>query len=404
MRFLYNLIILIPCIFGSTNSLNEELDDKMQSSLKSSPLIRYFTTTSNMAAFNSEPKKWLLSLDGGGIRGIMQLKMLAEIEKYTGKSIIDLFDGISGTSIGGVIACTLTMPDPINPKKSKYSPQNLLDFFAVNKDRFFVSKWQSLGGLLRTRYKTSSLKNMLLELLEDNLFSQRLLPVVITANDLQLERARFFPSTGSENFYTRDLAIATAAAPTYFKPQHILPVNVESHPGYLLTDGGTFMNHPVTAGKRLINKFYGTEQDEIRILSLGTGTLGEIRRVDHLKRGGMLAWAPAIANVCIAGSSSADSYDAQFENGRHYHHFSPLIGAHNSALDDTSSQNISELLLASQRSMEEREFTRVIDAIKRNYEQKVAISSLTASSLIASNLPASSLTTSSLITSNLTAA
>lgn len=374
MRFLYTIAIVIPCIFGATNNLHDELDDTKHQLLSSSSVLsRSLIQVLNTESLNTEPKKWLLSLDGGGIRGIMQLKMLAEIEKNTGKSIIELFDGVSGTSIGGVIACALTMPDPSNTKRPKYSPQNLLDFFAANKERFFVSKWQSVGGLLKTRYKTTSLKNMLLELLEDNLFSQRLLPVVITANDLQLERARFFPSTGPENFYTRDLAMATAAAPTYFKPQHILPINVASHSGYLLTDGGTFMNHPVTAGKRLINKFYGTEQDEIRILSLGTGTLGEIRRIAHLKRGGMLAWAPEIANICIAGSSSADSYNALFENGRNYHHFSPLIGAHNSALDDASAQNISELLLASQRIMEDREFTRVIDTIKHNYELKTAL-------------------------------
>lgn len=373
MRFLYTLLILIPSIFGSANSFREEVDDKTHLLFKSaaSAAPRDLSMTLSIDPQAIEPRKWLLSLDGGGIRGIMQLKMLAEIEKRTGKSIIDLFDGISGTSIGGVIACVLTMPDPANSKRPKYSPQNLLDFFAANKDRFFVSKWQSMGGFLRTRYKTTSLKNMLLELLGDNLFSQRLLPVVLTANDLQLERARFFSSNGPEDFYARDLAMATAAAPTYFKPQHVFPRNVASHPGYMLTDGGTFMNHPVPAGKRLINKIYGTEQDEIRILSLGTGTLGDIKRVDHLMRGGMLAWAPVIANVCISGSASADSYDALFENGRNYHHFSPLIGEHNAALDDTSDQNIRELLMASQRTIEDREFSRAVEIINRNYELKI---------------------------------
>jgi predicted acylesterase/phospholipase RssA len=379
MRFLYTLLILIPCIFGSANSAREELIDRshpMIACAAASPTLIHRDLTMSMS-LNIEPqatetKKWLLSLDGGGIRGIMQLKMLAGIESRTGKSIIDLFDGISGTSIGGVIACVLTMPDPKNSKRPKYSPQNLLDFFAANKDRFFVSKWQSMGGLLRTRYKTTSLKNMLLELLGDNRFSERLLPIVLTANDLQLERARFFQSTGPENFYARDLAMATAAAPTYFKPQYVVPLNVDSHPGYWLTDGGTFMNHPVTAGKRLINSIYGTEQDEIRIFSLGTGTLGGIKGIDHLKRGGMLAWAPTIANICISGSSSSDHYDAMSENGRYYHHFSPLIGLDNAALDDTSDQNINALILSSQRTMEDPDFVRTADSIRRNYDLKMS--------------------------------
>lgn len=372
MRFLYILAIVIPCIFGAANSVKEELDEKTHLIPKSYA----FNHTALTDSISTQPvithRRSLLSLPGGGIRGIMQLKMLAEIENRTGKSIIELFDGISGTSIGGVISCVLTMPDPMNPTKPKYSPQNLLDFFAANKERFFVSKWQSVGGLFRTRYKTTSLKNMLLELLGDNLFSNRLLPIVLTANDLQLERGRCFESTGPQDFYTRALAMATAAAPTYFKPQHVFPLNVESHPGYLLTDGGTFMNHPVTAGKRLIHNIYGTEQDEIFILSLGTGTLGDIKRVEHLKRGGMLAWAPTIANVCITGSASSDHYDAQFENGRHYHHLSPLIGEHNAALDDASDQNISELLMASQRAIEDEGFGRAVEIINNNHVLKIS--------------------------------
>lgn len=381
MRFLYALIILIPCIFGSANSLREETEAIAHAIPTSS------TSTSHHIPFREivteqlreipdsessrEPKKWLLSLNGGGIRGIMQLKMLAEIEKLTQKSIIELFDGISGTSIGGIIACVLTMPDPENREKPKYSPQNLLDFFTANKDRFFVSKWQSMGGLFRTHYKTTSLKNMLLELLGDNLFSQRLLPVKLTCADLQLQQARFFRSTGPEEFYTRELAMATAAAPTYFKPQLVFPLNVSSHSGYLLSDGGIFMNNPVLAGKRLMTRVYGVNPSEIRILSLGTGTIGNITRAESLKRGGILSWAPAIANLCISASSSADHYDVNFTSGCNYHYFSPLIGEHNSGLDDVSDENIRALLIASQRTIGENEFLRVAELIKSNYELKI---------------------------------
>jgi predicted acylesterase/phospholipase RssA len=385
MRFLYTLVIVMPCIFGSANSVREELleEKTLIPSSRKVPLYKEIALSNCIenthSEISNEPKRWLLSLDGGGIRGIMQLKMLAAIEKQTGKSIVNLFDAISGTSIGGVIACVLTMPDPANPSLPKYSAQNLLDFFELNKERFFVSKWQSLGGLFRTQYKTSSLKNMLLELLENNRFSERLLPVKITCNDLQIQQARFFRSTGTEDFYTRDLAMATAAAPTYFKPQYIKPLNIESHSGYLLTDGGTFMNHPVSAGKRLMQRVYGTQPNEIRILSLGTGVLGSMSRAESLKRGGMLAWAPTIANLCIAGSASADHYDAMFVHRENYHHFSPLIGEDNSALDDVSAHNIRELLMAAQITMEQPDFARTVDIINRNCELKLlAKTSLTA--------------------------
>ena len=112
----------------------------------------------------SQPR-WLLSFDGGGIRGLMQLNILAEIERLTNKSFIELFDAVAGTSIGGMIACLLTMPDPLNPKKPKYTAQNLLDIFVERKNEIFQSKWQSMGGLFSTRYKTTPLKKLLQELL-----------------------------------------------------------------------------------------------------------------------------------------------------------------------------------------------------------------------------------------------
>ena len=74
------------------------------------------------------------------------------------KSIIGLFDCVSGTSVFGIIACVLTMPDPLNPEKPKYTAQDLLDIFCARKTDFFKSKWQSFGGLFGTRYKTKSLQ------------------------------------------------------------------------------------------------------------------------------------------------------------------------------------------------------------------------------------------------------
>jgi len=49
----------------------------------------------------------ILCLDGGGIRGLVQMCILREIEVRTGKSICELFDWIVGTSTGGIIALAL---------------------------------------------------------------------------------------------------------------------------------------------------------------------------------------------------------------------------------------------------------------------------------------------------------
>ncbi len=50
----------------------------------------------------------ILFLDGGGVRGLVQMTVLREIERRTGKKIVELFDWIVGTSTGGIIALALT--------------------------------------------------------------------------------------------------------------------------------------------------------------------------------------------------------------------------------------------------------------------------------------------------------
>ena len=53
----------------------------------------------------------VLSIDGGGIRGIIPALILAELEERTGKPVCELFDMIAGTSTGGILATGLTIPD-----------------------------------------------------------------------------------------------------------------------------------------------------------------------------------------------------------------------------------------------------------------------------------------------------
>ncbi|TMD99754.1 MAG: patatin, partial [Chloroflexi bacterium] len=53
----------------------------------------------------------ILSIDGGGIRGIIPATVLSEIERRTGRHVAELFDVIAGTSTGGILACGLTLPD-----------------------------------------------------------------------------------------------------------------------------------------------------------------------------------------------------------------------------------------------------------------------------------------------------
>ena len=55
----------------------------------------------------AKPGSRILFLDGGGIRGLIQIEILMEIERRTGRKITELFDWIVGTSTGGIVALGL---------------------------------------------------------------------------------------------------------------------------------------------------------------------------------------------------------------------------------------------------------------------------------------------------------
>ncbi len=330
-------------------------------------LSPYATNAQPAAIYNyPPPQRWLLSLDGGGARGLMQLHTLAELERRTRKSIPEMFDGISGTSIGGMIACLLTLPDPENPKKPKYSAQALLTIVQDNLGKLFVSKWQSLGGLLRTRYKTSSIKSVLEQLLKNNTFKDRLLPIVLVTHDLNINEERLISTTDDEDFLTKDVAMATGAAPTYFKPQHVFPINIPHSRGYVLSDGGTCMNNPTLPGLALMRTHYGVLPSDVKVLSLGTGIKSTTHMNEGLLRGGILKWGGSIADTCIAGQSSAANHLTRAYCGDHYFRLNPVLAPENMQLDDISESNQDALFAANQHMLSEHseQFEKIVKALK----------------------------------------
>ena len=310
--------------------------------------------------------RWLLSLDGGGIRGLMQLHILAEIERLTNKSFIELFDAVAGTSIGGMIACLLTMPDPQNHKKPKYSAQKLLDIFVQRKNEIFQPKWQSMGGLFSTRYKTTPLKKLLQELLGENKFKERLLPTVVVTHNLVTNEELLFSSEDTENFLTWSVATATGAAPTYFKSQRVYPYECHSsHRGYVLSDGGTCMNNPTMAGIALIHSVYGARVDDLNVLSLGTGTSGTGQLNKGLLNGGILRWGLSIANTCIAGQASSTNKLASLYCKERYHRLNPILDVHNMKLDNKTESNLDALFAAAYRCLSDnkKEINSIVEAL-----------------------------------------
>src|SRR5580698_8425659 len=112
----------------------------------------------------------ILSIDGGGIRGILPAMLLSEIEKRTARPIASLFDLIAGTSTGGILALGLSIPK--SPHAPLYEASQLLEMFEREGAHIFsrgiIHTLAACGNLRRAKYSVNGIEQVLLEYFGDS--------------------------------------------------------------------------------------------------------------------------------------------------------------------------------------------------------------------------------------------
>ncbi|SPS03060.1 CBASS cGAMP-activated phospholipase [Cupriavidus taiwanensis] len=202
----------------------------------------------------------ILSLSGGGFRGLYTAKILADVEAEMGQPIARHFDLIAGTSIGGILAIALAMEIPA---------QKIVDLFVQHGEEIFRKRW-SLLGILRSPYSSAPLKKLLGS---DELLGERLLgackhPVVVPAINYSTGKPVLFKTPHNEAFKRDhkhravDVALATSAAPAYF-PRHVFDNNQ-------YVDGGLFANAPSLLALHEAQTFFCQGPNDVHVLSVGT--------------------------------------------------------------------------------------------------------------------------------------
>jgi patatin-like phospholipase/acyl hydrolase len=267
-------------------------------------------------------KKIILSIDGGGIRGIVPGQILIHIEHLLKEifddstyKIADHFDLIAGTSTGGILACAYLLSEFDRPK---YTAEEVVDIYFERGDDIFTiplfHRIRSAGGVLDEKYPAEGLEEALQDYFGDAKLSDLLKPSLITAYDIKRRKAHFFTQHDAEdpdhNFYLRDVARATAAAPTFFE---VSKIKSEANKYYPLIDGGIFANNPaLCAYAEMRNKFSTKElkvqASDILLLSVGTGYAKISYSYDESKDWGLAAWAKPALDMMMAGVSDTVDY------------------------------------------------------------------------------------------------
>jgi patatin-like phospholipase/acyl hydrolase len=301
----------------------------------------------------------ILSIDGGGIRGVIPATLLDYIEHKTGRPVCELFDLIAGTSTGGILALALTMPG--DPGKPRWRAADLLGLYESEGTRIFSrSVWHritSIGSLADERYPTEGIEGVLARYFGDTRLDQALTDVIVTSYDLEAREPWFFKSTDAQlpekkrNYLMREAARATSAAPTYFEPYRLRSLDDEVE-YRTLVDGGVFANNPSMCGWAEASG--GGQPAEARLLSLGTGELCRRMPFSDVRGWGLVQWARPILNVVMDGVSDATNYQLREMLGLDsYLRLTHSLEVSNDDMDDAGKTNIHALRAVAQRILEE---------------------------------------------------
>ncbi|XP_022144317.1 patatin-like protein 2 isoform X2 [Momordica charantia] len=280
----------------------------------------------------------VLSIDGGGIRGLIPGTILnfleSELQKLDGEDarIADYFDVIAGTSTGGLVTVMITAPNEKN--RPLFSAKDIKEFYLNHCPKIFPQKrslWVAkiIKALSGPKYNGKYLHKLVKEKLGDTKLHQTLTNIVIPTFDIRLLQPTIFSSYELKNNPSLDVAvsdicISTSAAPTYlpahhFKTQDVATGDVRE---FNLIDGGVAANNPTLLAMGEVTKeavrgnpdFFAikpTDYSRFLVISLGTGSPKDEMKytAEKAAKWGLLQWLTAGGSTPIIDVFSHASSD-----------------------------------------------------------------------------------------------
>lgn len=300
----------------------------------------------------------VLAIDGGGIRGLLPSVVLAELERLSGHPVHQLFDLIAGSSAGGLVACALAVPG--EQQGARWTASDVTGLFEREGGQIFR---RTLGRSLKTRFGFSGPRypdDVLNHVLHDYCGGTRLRTattgLMICSYDVERRIPVRFTSwqAQADPGYDRALwqvARSTIAAPTYFAPMRLTPPG-RHRPGSLI-DGGIVAHNPALLAT--IEGATMRPQEQITVVSLGTGELSKRVRWEEASRWGQINWARPMIDMFFDASSSIVQEQLHRMLGPRNHRFQiPLTGC-TEMMDDASPRNLAALRRNAELLIEQRQ-------------------------------------------------
>jgi predicted acylesterase/phospholipase RssA len=218
----------------------------------------------------------VLSIDGGGVRGIVPAMLVAELEQRTGRNTADLFDLVAGTSTGGLLALALTRPGPGGRPERSAAELIRLDRHE-GRGTFACPLLQELypgAGPGGQRWPQRAAELLLAERFGATWLSEALTGVLVTAWDAERRRPFLFSASDARSrpgsdFRMRDVAKAATATPGRVAPARVQAADRRGWRS--LVDGAVFANDPAVWALAEAARADPGEPASVLLVSLGTG-------------------------------------------------------------------------------------------------------------------------------------
>ncbi|MEG3192588.1 patatin-like phospholipase family protein [Lysobacter sp. D1-1-M9] len=289
----------------------------------------------------------ILSLDGGGIRGLVSCLWLAGVEDALLKAgkpgVLKSFDLLAGSSTGAVIACGMGIG---------LSPTQLADLYRAQRHTIFPGiaerLWSRAGRVLAhgpsaPKYDGTGLDQVLQQVFGDTRLGQLKIPLLVTGYDTLSRKPVMFKSflPRHEDLLVWEVCRASAAAPTYF-PAH--GMMIEGRPCSMI-DGGVVANNPTACAiaEAMRKDARVGDSHELVVLSVGTGERNRPISLKSAQEWGALEWAVPIIDVLFDGSTDSVDYIARQLVGDGYFRLQTELVVGLDDLDDVSATNLAAL-------------------------------------------------------------
>lgn len=269
-----------------------------------------------------EEERFILSIDGGGIRGIIPAVVLSYLSSKINDNIpfYAHFDLIAGTSTGGIISLGLALENAEIQKEKKEDfeyykkvkknifksenifkglikpcadPKLIEGIYLDHGKEIFAPRTRLLGSVFSDKYDSASLEFFYRTLFHDSKLKDALVPTMVVSYDSISGRECLLSSYGKYNeTLVRDAARATSAAPLYFSPKIMFD---EDGCKLALLDGGLIANNPALFAYIEAKKLYPNAK-KFTILSLSTA-----RNIYKFNPtgifGGLSSWAEPVMKI-----------------------------------------------------------------------------------------------------------